>query len=265
MEPYNKNTGTQGSENKEKKDLDYGFDAKAWSRGRVWAGMVVIAVGAIWIAREAGADIPRWITSGPMLLVALGFFIGARSNFRNWVWLIPVGIGIALIVDRFWIFEFSIKEFIWPSVIIIIGLFMIFRPKRKRDDDWIDWRKNSEWNNAGVASDQDTIDTVSVFGSTKKTILSKNFRGGEVVNFFGGTELNLTQADISGPVVLEMVQVFGGAKLIVPANWTIHATELVSVFGGVEDKRMIQANVDPNKVLILRGTNVFGGLEIKSF
>lgn len=263
MEPYNKNQGTPTPEKKEHPA------AGEWRRGRTWAGLVIVAIGTIWIAREVGADIPRWVTSGPMLLVALGVFIGARSNFRNWVWMIPVGVGFALIADRYWFFEFSIKEFIWPAVIIIIGLVMIFRPKRKNEGEWFDWRKYAaENNNANnpPTDGTDVIDTVSVFGSVKKNILSKDFRGGEVVNFFGGTELNLTQADITRPIVLDMVQVFGGAKLIVPASWTIHSTELVSVFGGVEDKRMIQPTaIDPTKILVLRGTNVFGGLEIKSY
>lgn len=260
MESYNKNLGNQGTEKKDN------APAEQWRKGRVWAGLIIVAVGTIWIAREAGADIPRWLTSGPMLLIALGFFIGVRHNFRNWVFLIPIGIGVALLADRYWFFEFDIKAFIWPAVIVIVGLVMIFRPKRKHDNDWIDWRKQmNPSDNDATAGEQDVIDTVSVFGSTKKNILSKNFRGGEVVNFFGGTELNLMQADITRPIVLDMVQVFGGSKLIVPSNWTIHTTELVSVFGGVDDKRMIQATLDPTKVLILRGTNVFGGMEIKSY
>jgi len=259
MEPYKRNLGGTPRENQ-----DTG-STRRFANGRVWAGLIVITVGTLWIAREAGADIPRWLFSGPMLLIALGVFIGTRHNFRNWVWLIPIGIGTALLADRYWFFEFNIKEFIWPSVVIIIGLVMIFRQKRKHQDGWIDWKKtNIESANASLTGEEDMIDAVSVFGSTRKNILSKNFRGGEVVNFFGGTELNLSQADITTPIVLDMTQVFGGSKLIVPANWRIQS-ELVSVFGGVEDKRMIQPNIDPTKVLILRGTNVFGGLEIKSF
>jgi len=191
-------------------------------------------------------------------------FIGVRHNFRNWFWLIPVGIGLALVVDRIY-WEINIRPYIFPAVVIAIGVFMILRPRKRDSGPWIDWQKaNIEANNASVSGEQDTIDAVAIFGSTKKNILSKNFRGGEVVNFFGGTELNLSQADIHGPIMLELTQVFGGAKLIVPANWRIQS-ELVSVFGGVDDKRMIQPNIDPTKVLVLKGTNVFGGLEIKSF
>jgi hypothetical protein len=266
MEPYNKNQEPKPEKKNENKRID------TWGKGRMWGGLVVVAVGAILIAREAGADIPRWLTSGPMFLVALGVFLGARNNFRNFYWIIPVAIGLALIVDKeFW--RLDIRPFIWPAIIVLIGLVMIFRPRKKDSDTWGDWSKDwgKDWQKANVeastaaaAGEHDTIESVTVFGSNKKNILSKNFRGGEVVNFFGGTELNLAQADIQGPIMLELTQVFGGSKLIVPSNWRIQS-ELVSVFGGVDDKRMLQPNIDPTKVLILKGTNVFGGLEIKSF
>jgi predicted membrane protein len=85
-----------------------------------------------------------------------------------------------------------------------------------------------------------------------------------VVNFFGGTDLNLSQSDINGVAVLDLTQVFGGTKLIVPSNWKVQS-EVVAVFGGLDDKRRDLANPDPNKVLVLKGTCIFGGIDIKSF
>jgi predicted membrane protein len=257
MEAYNKNQETKINKPEKLKSPS----------GRVWAGAIVIAVGAVLLARELGAEIPRWVVSQPMFLIAIGLFIGVRHSFKNWVWLIPFGIGTAWLVDRiFW--EINIKPYIWPAAIIAVGLFMILRPRKKNaEGNWTNFEFNkTQADNASetTTSELDTIDIVSVFGSAKKNILSKNFKGGEIVNFFGGTELNLHQADINGPVLLELTQVFGGAKLIVPGNWRIQS-ELVSVFGGVDDKRMVQSNVDQNKILILKGTNVFGGLEIKSY
>lgn len=260
MEAYNKNTGPVIEKKPETPS------ESNWGGGRAWAGLLVIAVGSIWLAREAGADIPRWVTSWPMFLVAVGLFVGIKSNFKNWGWIIPTGIGIAFLVDRiFW--DINIRPFIAPAVIVVIGLFILFRPRGKQDDVWSNWAKaNPDWDKSPVnPTSEDSIDSVAVFGSVRKNILSKNFRGGSTVSFLGGTELNLTQADMTQPIVLDMTQVFGGAKLIVPSNWTIHSAELVSVFGGVEDKRMIAANVDPNKILKLTGVSVFGGLEIKSF
>jgi hypothetical protein len=113
----------------------------------------------------------------------------------------------------------------------------------------------------------DSLDSVTIFGGIKKNIFSKNFRGGEIVTIFGGTELNFTQADMPNRIELEITQIFGGAKLIVPPHWKIQSEDIVSIFGGIEDKRppMPNTNYDQNKVLILKGTNIFGGIDIKSF
>ena len=46
----------------------------------------------------------------------------------------------------------------------------------------------------------------------------------------GGAELNLMQADIHEQVFLEINNVFGGTKLIVPAHWYIK-NEVSAVFG----------------------------------
>ena len=114
-------------------------------------------------------------------------------------------------------------------------------------------------------TDGEFIEVNAVFGSAKKNIFSKNFKGGEINCFMGGAEIDLTQADIQGPVIIEANQVFGGTKLVIPPHWDIKM-EVTSVFGGIEDKRKtIATQVDFNKVLIIKGSNVFGGMEIKSY
>ncbi|HMW10948.1 MAG TPA: LiaF-related protein, partial [Bacteroidia bacterium] len=90
-------------------------------------------------------------------------------------------------------------------------------------------------------------------------------KGGEVSAVFGGAEINFMQADIQGRVELEVNQVFGGTKLIVPAHWEIKS-EIAAVLGSVEDKRPLRGTTtDEKKVLILRGTTVFGGIDINSY
>ena len=59
--------------------------------------------------------------------------------------------------------------------------------------------------------------------------------------------------------------IFGGTKLVVPPTWDVQS-EMVAIFGGVDDKRQIKGvHLDPNKVLILDGTCIFGGIEIRSY
>jgi hypothetical protein len=113
-------------------------------------------------------------------------------------------------------------------------------------------------------SGDDYLDTVSVFGGVNKTILSKKFRGGDIVNIFGGTELDFTQADISGRVVIDITQIFGGTKIIIPSNWQV-VSDIAAVFASVDDKRMRGSTLDDNKVLVLKGVSLFAGIDIRSY
>jgi hypothetical protein len=62
-----------------------------------------------------------------------------------------------------------------------------------------------------------------------------------------------------------MTTVFGGSEIIIPADWSVRS-EMTSIFGGLEDNRIKRASDDsPEKILILKGTCVFGGVEIKSY
>jgi hypothetical protein len=151
---------------------------------------------------------------------------------------------------------------------------MIFRPKKKDRDSNALWESSTSRNvsadsrkDFADSNSADYIDSVTIFGGVKKNIFSKTFRGGELVTIFGGTDINLTQADVPHPIILDITQIFGGAKLIVPPHWTIKSEDIVNIFGAVEDKRPImpENNYDPNKVLILKGTNIFGGIDIKSY
>jgi len=83
------------------------------------------------------------------------------------------------------------------------------------------------------------IEINSVFGGTKRKILSKDLKGGEINTVFGGNDIDLSQADINGTATFETNIVFGGVKLIVPAHWQIKS-EVDCVFGTVEDKRRIR-------------------------
>ena len=229
--------------------------------GRAMGGLIIVTVGAVWLASRLGLDIPYWVFTWPMFLITLGFYIGARHSFKNPGWLIPVAIGTFFLLNDF-VMDIPIKQYIWPLAIIVIGLVMIFKPKRRnRDQYWKNWEKNSE------TSSEDIMDSVAVFGSLKKNVISKDFKGGEAVMVFSGAEINLSQADINGKAVVELTQVFAGTKLIVPPHWTIQTDDVVCIFGGIEDKRHFrqEALTDTNKILVLKGTCIFGGIDIKSF
>lgn len=254
METYNTGTGNS--------DPAPSYRPKHPNRnGQVMGGLFIVAIGVLLLARQAGMEIPRWFFSFESILIALGLYLGIRHSFRGVAWLIPIVIGGFLILDDIYP-DFEFHDYIWPLVIIGIGLFIMFRGgKKKFDRKW-----EAERSFAESASD-DVLDSTVIFGGSKKNIISKDFRGGEAVTVFGGTEINLMQADVTAPVVLELTQIFGGTKLIVPPHWKVLSKDMVAILGGIDDKRPVMSNttIDENKAIILKGTCMFGGIEIRSY
>jgi predicted membrane protein len=82
---------------------------------------------------------------------------------------------------------------------------------------------------------------------------------------FGGSELDFTQADINGRVYIDITQIFGGTKIIVPSHWMV-ISDVASVFAGFDDKRIrTSAPLDNTKILVFKGTSIFGGIDIRSY
>jgi predicted membrane protein len=202
-----------------------------------------------------GADIPYWFFSAGTGLIALGLFFGGKRGFKPGPWLILIMIGSSILLNDFYP-EISIWNYAWPMSIILFGLWMILKP-RKEKRNWDGWRDEPD-------SSDNMVEVNSVFGGTKRKILSKDFKGGEINTVFGGNDLDLSQADINGVASIETNVVFGGVKLIVPAHWQIKS-EVDCVFGSVEDKRRDSGTAAENKTLVLKGGVVFGSIEIKSY
>jgi predicted membrane protein len=245
---------------------------------RVWAGLFLVAAGLLLLAYQMGAPVPAWIISWPVALIAIGVLISIRHRFKSVAGFILIFIGVFNLIDQF-MPELNFRTYSLPIIIIAIGLFFILRPKRRwrHRHNWIDDNQTGDTKNEWKSTTDkiapystkydgaDYIDSTAILGGVKKVIVSKNFKGGDITCFMGGAEIDLTQADIQNNVVLDITAVFGGCKLIVPANWDVKS-EATAVFGGIDDKRAVNAsNLTAGKVLILQGTVVFGGIDIRSY
>jgi predicted membrane protein len=261
-------------ENENKTDEQFWQEAeKSHKRGKVLGGFLLVIIGSLFLGRELGMEIPAWVFTWKTLLIGIGLVIGVKSNFRSWKWVILIAIGSAYLISDFNP-ELALRPILWPVLIIILGLMVIFKPKNKfgfrhrrhrRYYDRYAHRYYDKYSNAQPVN-EDMIEATTVFGSVKKNIISKNFKGGEITTVLGGAEINLSQASFEGTVTLEITNVLGGTVLFVPANWEVHS-QVDTVMGSVEDKRVIQNNIvaDNNKILVIKGSVVMGGIEIKSF
>lgn len=264
------------------------------SKGSLIAGVIVIFVGFLLLINQIDLrwHIPHWVTSWPMILILIGLCIGGTSNFKNPAGWILLGLGGFFLLDR--IIDFNLWNIIWPAMVIGLGVWLIIdkkqtkmpfgkTPPKSTSDAYKPWEPpqyepsfqtepfGPHTLGADAHNTQQTTDwgdeylrSTAVFSEIKKIILSKQFRGGEIVNVFGGTDINLLQADIQGPIVIDVFQMFAGCKIILPMHWRVRS-EITSVFGEVDDRRYVQGQIiDDNKTLILRGTSIFGGITIKN-
>lgn len=282
-------------------DIEYQNNPR---NGKAVAGIILLVIGALLLIRQfSDFFIPHWLFSGPMWLVYLGLFIGAKSNFQKPSSFLIIALGIILLINNY--FD-GASHIMWPLGIIGFGLWLILRRHNHTNNAF---RKDKyaykwDWQNPGAeaatdpanpaepvvdytepsasssssssaippagsgkygATGDDYLDAVSVFGGVKKTILSKNFRGGEIVNIFGGAELDFTQADINGRVIIDITQIFGGTKIIVPSHWQV-VPDLAAVFAAIDDKRMkMTATPNSDKILVLKGVSIFAGVDVRSF
>ena len=244
---------------------------------RLWLGAILIIIGVAALLKSTLLDLPFWLFTWPMILILIGLYSGIKHNFRNNAWWILWLIGGYFLVDD--IFPNWIdRQYFWPVAIIIVGIMVLLRPKRNWNDwDTFDDDKTKQNNDAFTAEPaqnisgdtknagaEDYIDAVAIFGGVKKSVYSKNFKGGEVSCVFGGGEINLSQADINGTATLEVNAIFGGCTLIIPSNWQLKINT-TPFFGGIDDKRQQPNIISYNKTLIITGGVVFGGVEIKSY
>ncbi len=108
---------------------------------------------------------------------------------------------------------------------------------------------------------EDRIDEVIIFSAGNKLVKSGSFRGGRVASIFAGEQIDLSQVTAAeNDIKLELTAIFGGIKVIVPKTWKVKS-EGTAIFGGYDNKTGGAAD---GVVLMVKGTAVFGGVEIVS-
>lgn len=238
---------------------------------RVIIGIFFIVGGAAWLVSRMGYDIiPDWFFTWPMILIAIGLINGVKHSFQNPGAYIMLLIGGVFLVKKNFDIPYEFQMYFWPILVIIAGVFIILRQPGRRKKKWRTNRVDNGEDttvfgaNEGTVYDSSVIDSVVVFGGTQKDVISKSFEGGDVVSVFGGTEINFSKADFESTATIDVSVVFGGVKLILPPHWDL-VIQTTNIAGGIDDKRRKEGPVVENpKTLILTGSVIFGGLEVKS-
>ena len=103
----------------------------------------------------------------------------------------------------------------------------------------------------------------NVWGAARHVVLDELFKGAMIRTSFGGTTIDLRHTHIApGETYIDLDCSWGGVEIYVPSDWTV-VFKCNAFFGGCDDKRWQNGNVNKENILVIRGTLSFGGLEVK--
>jgi len=244
---------------------------------RVILGIILIAIGVIYLLKSFYFPIDIEIFSFPFILVVIGIIIMLNSGNKLFGAIVFV-FGLLL--------YFGDHITIWPFFFILWGIYIIFKnrthrhhvfenpqpgsnPDEKKDfrNDIADFVKSEKHHFYDSSIRKDYLDDVAVFGGGHKVIHSDSFKGGNITAIFGGSEIDLTQCKLApGENIIDVVIIFGGSTIVVPKNWDV-ILNVTPLFGGFSNKksRYVSSGTEPAGTLIIKGVILFGGGEVKSY
>jgi predicted membrane protein len=227
-------------------------------------GFIVILAGLFLLAFNfdiLSGNLRHIIFSWQMLLITIGAVSLFTSENRT-PGLILLFIGGFFMIPELFDFHISFIKLFWPLLLIGIGFMILF--KRGYMDRWHS-RRPMNINTTTTHYDEGYFNETNIFSGSKHKVVNQVFKGGKISNIFGGTEIDLTQATLAeGRSELIIECMFGGVTLIVPSDWKV-VLNMSSIMGGFSDKRIHIKESSDSRILIVKGTAIFGGGEIKSY
>jgi predicted membrane protein len=212
----------------------------------VLSGIALVAVGGLLLLSQMGV-IHDWFNFWAAVFVFVGLLnVLQSSKARPWGFVL-IGIGVLFELDQLGFIHVSFQLY-WPVLVIAAGAIMIWRAYQPAVES------------GGVVSPH--LNVVAIWGGGEYRIRAKNFRGGDLVAFMGGFDVDLREADIEGDQATINVTAFmGGGVLRVPENWVV-SMQVGAFMGGHSLKT--RESAPPNKTLIVKGIAVMGGVEVRN-
>jgi hypothetical protein len=106
----------------------------------------------------------------------------------------------------------------------------------------------------------DEVALVAIFDGIDLENRASAFRGGSVLAWFGGVDVDLREATLAPGARLSVHALFGGVAIRVPPGWRLESD--LNVFAGGVDVRAAEAESPDAPTLVVEGFALFGGIAI---
>lgn len=211
---------------------------------RLVLGLAIMLAGFLLAVDSLGlVDAGRIFRFWPVVLIAVGVtkLLGnVTQRSGAFVWIVAGGALLSL--------NLGLVSF--PRVAAVVLLLVGAR---------IAWKSLVPPRVAEPAGES-ALDVVAVLGGSKRG--ATDFRGGQVLAFMGGCEIDLRRASMARDEgVLDLFVFWGGAEIKVPEDWEVTNRGL-ALLGGFVDNTRHPAGAQ--KRLILTGMAIMGGVEVKN-
>ena len=110
--------------------------------------------------------------------------------------------------------------------------------------------------------ESDEVALAAIFDGVELKSRAKAFKGGSMLAWFGGIEVDLREAELAPAALLTVHTLFGGIAITTPPNWRVESN-VKALAGGVD----VRAPDHPNHeapVLTLEGLALFGGIALRA-
>lgn len=238
-------------------------------------GLLLVGLGIMFLLDSTDVFGPGTSIVGtywPMLLIAWAVWGFIADGFVLRFWLVVVGgVGIIFLLTNLNVWSLDAGQ-LWPVALVAVGLMMLFgrqlRRKGKRGVGRASHRTEELETDRGTRDSGELpsqFRASHIFGGGKERVTSQAFQGGEITAVFGGMEMDLRGAGLAGgAAVIDVTVVCGGIEIKVPRDWIINL-QTTTLFGGVEDKRLLPSaseNIVTGE-LTITGMVLCGGVEVK--
>ena len=227
------------------------------SMGKLVFGVILAVLGVLFTLDNLGLvevhDLGRlW----PLALVAIGGAHLLQSwRTRPFGGLLLVGLGVFFLLRNFHLIQISLAS-LFPLVLVIIGLRIVFGALGGRA---------ASWDRSGDPGSVDAwLRGFVAFGGLERRITSQEFEGGDLGAFCGGWEVDLSRAKMAGKEArIDVFAWWGGGEIRVPEGWNV-VVKVMPILGGTGDKTRHPPPGTETGTLVVTGTVVMGGVEIKN-
>jgi Cell wall-active antibiotics response 4TMS YvqF len=162
-----------------------------------------------------------------------------------------MAVGAAIEVEHLGYFRLHLDR-TWPVFVIIAGLVLVWRA----------YQSPPESTAGGGSALAPHLNVFAVLGGGEYRIRAKNFRGGDVVAFMGGFDIDLRDAEIEGDrASINVSAIMGGGVIRVPESWAVLMS--VSAFMGGHSLKA-REGPQPTKTLVVKGFALMGGVEVRN-